>query len=237
MADDLGITGVNEQEVAAPDATGANEPEVAEPDVGQVETPDGSEPSSQWAEMRRQRQAAEARATEAEEKLARYEAEQTARSRALERVTGSEDGDVSVIADSLGVSTEDLLATIEAEQETERMKLENERLQNELNSVKAEKEMASDLQTIQKLDPNIKDLSDLGEQYMNYIKAGLSAEDAYYAVKAKEINTRSTPATPPGKVNNEPPTKDFITEAEWDAMTPEEQAVNWKLGRKSMTQW
>ena len=67
--------------------------------------------------------------------------------------------------------------------------------------------------------------------------AGLSATDAYFAVKSKEAAT--TPSAPKeiGKVNSEPPEKDFFTKEEVDAMTSEQRYKNADKILASFSKW
>ena len=129
------------------------------------------------------------------------------------------------------------MATLEAEQAAARKDLEIQRLKAEVDSTKAEKEMQTALLEVQKIDPEVKSLYELGDDFVAYTKAGLSPENAYYAIKAKEINTKVVPPKEIGKINSEPAAKDFFTEAEVDAMTPAQQKTLWKQIKESMKKW
>lgn len=211
--------GVEVQEVADP----AENPEVTT-ESGKTEM------DAAFAAQRRELQ-------EARQKIAEMEAATNAHNAAMQKLTGSDDGYISAIAENLGVDPEDVLATFNSEQEVAKKDIELEILRNQLNEVKAESAMQADLAVLQKIDPNLKSLGELGESFVNYTNAGLSAEDAYYAVKAREINTRATPATPPGKVNNEPPKKDFFTRDEVMSMSEDEQRANYDTILKSTSKW
>ena len=218
--------------------------EVAEP-VESVETQEVAEPVETSQETTRSGKteadaafAAQRRALqEAERRIAEMEAKQKAQNEALKKLTGSENGYVDTIAENLGVSAEDVLATINAEQEVATKELELEALRKEVNSIRAEKEMQEDLVLLQKIDPDLKAFEDLGESFIKYKSAGLSAEEAYYAIKGKELSTRAIPATPIGTVDNKPPEKDFFTRAEVDAMSEEEQRKNADKILKSAQSW
>ena len=227
--------GVEVQEVAEPEVTGVEEQEVAEPDVAKegVKT----EADAAFARQRRAMEDAERRAAEAERRVAEMEAEQNARREAMRRMTGSDTGDIDAIAENAGVDSDDILAVLESEQAAAKKDLEIQRLQNEVNAVRAEKAMQEDLKKIQEIDPEVKDLSELGDSYPDFIKAGLSAEDAYYACKAKEGATSVTPPKPIGKVNNEPPEKSYYTEAEVNAMSSQEKYDNAEKIMASLKFW
>lgn len=231
------VLGVNESEVAELTDKGVNEPEVAEPDVVEGEEKHKNTPHEAWMEMRKAREEAERRASEAERKVAEMEAAANARNEALRRLTGNENAEIAAIAESIGVDPEDIMATLNAEQESAKKDLVIAQLQEQLESINAEAEMQKDLAVLQRIDPELKDIATLGKSYVNYINAGLSAEEAYYAVKAKEINTKDTPPAVIGKVDNRPPEKDYFTEAEVDAMTPSQQKANAEKILASMGKW
>lgn len=225
-------TGVEVQEVAEPANESVETQEVAEP----VETPEVTTESGKndadaaFAAQRRELQ-------KARQKIAELEANAKAHDMAMQKLTGSNTGYIDAIADNLGADPDDVLATFTNEQEVAKKDLELEILRNQINEVKAESEMREALAEIQKIDPEVTKISDLGEAFINYTNAGLSTEEAYYAIKAKEINTRATPATPPGKANNEPPEKDFFTRDEVMAMSEDEQRANYEKILKSTSKW
>lgn len=230
-------TGAEVQEVAEPATESVETQEVAEPATEPDEQTGKTSADAAFAAQRREIEAANQRAADAERKLAEMEAASNARSAALKKLTGREDADISALADSIGVSAEDIMATMAAERESAQKDVLIAQLQDEITSITVDATMQRDLATIQQIDPNIKDLNDLGEPFVNYIRAGLTAEDAYYAVKAREINTRATPPEVIGKVDSKPPEKDYFTEAEVDAMTPSQQRANADRILASMGKW
>ena len=229
---EMETTGVEVQEFAEPAEESVETQEVAEPvETAEETTKSGrTEADAAFAAQRRELQ-------EAKRRIAEMEAEARAKQQAIEKLTGSKTGDVESISENLGVSAEDVLATITAEEEIVRRELELEELRAEVKSIRADKEMQEDLTLLQKIDPEIKGFEDLGESFINYKKAGLSAEEAYYAIKSKEINTKATPPQPVGKVDGKPPEKDYFTEAEVDAMTDDQQAIHWEKIKNSMKFW
>lgn len=232
--------GVEETEVADPSEEVSEETqEVAEPESEEVvkTSRETDERDTAFAQQRRALQEAEKRAQQAEQKLAAKEAEISARAEVLKRLSGSETADVDALAESLGISSGDVIATMQAEQSKAVLELENQQLKAQLDSVKADNAMQGDLIALQKIDPNIKNLSDLGDDFSRYIAAGLTAEQAYYAIKAKEINTKATPPKEIGKIEDKPIEKDYFTEKEVDAMTPEQVEANLTKIRASMSKW
>ena len=234
---DIENLGVNEPEVAEPVTEGVNEPEVAEPVETEGKGPDGNSASEAWARIRRESAENARRAEEAERALAEMQAREEARSNVVTRLTGRENGDIEVLAESMDLDPSDLASLISAEQDNAEKDNEIQRLSDELASVKAEKQMQADLAEIQKIDPSVTSCEQLGESYVSYIKAGLSATDAYFAVKSKEAAT--TPSAPKeiGKVNSEPPEKDFFTKEEVDAMTSEQRYKNADKILASFSKW
>jgi hypothetical protein len=236
-------TGVEEMEFAEPseeqaEDLGEEEQETAEP-VSEDESADsGKTPSdSAFAEMRRAREQAERDAREAREQLEALQAEQQARQRALDRLSGGrENAELEALADSLGIDVEDVIATLQAEEAQARIQQENEILKKQLANVENERKLDNALVEMNALDPNLSDEDRI--KILEYADKGLSIEDGYYAVKAREINTRATPPKEIGKIGERTPVeKDFYTEAEVDAMTPEQQEANYEVILRSMGRW
>lgn len=131
----------------------------------------------------------------------------------------------------------------------------NERLQQEqLNQQKTKQEaelefyrnkevermMQDDLKRIQGLDPTIKSLNELGNDYFNLIQAGVDAEIAFNAVQAKKQKETKTPPSEIGKINsNSKADKDYYSPSEVDKLTEKElnDPKIWERVRKSMTKW
>lgn len=233
-------TGVEVQEVAEPAETGAEEQEVAEPvDVEETDST-GAEPESgktdqdtAFAELRRAKEEAEAKAKETEKELEQLK---TYRS-LLGKVSDSDVPEIDIVAQALGISPEELETELEEEMQLSEIEKQNEQLSEELEAIKLEKAMQSDLVEIQKIDPTVKELSDLGEYYFKCIQAGMSGIDAYHATKFKESQTKTTPAPEIGKVNQAETKKDFFTKAEVEAMSAAEVEQNLENIEKSMKKW
>ncbi len=103
-----------------------------------------------------------------------------------------------------------------------------------------ERIMADDLQKIQKLDPTVKSLDELGDEYFNLIKAGVEAEIAFGVVQQKKQRETKIPPAEVGKVNsNSKPEKDYYSPEEVDKLTEKEleNPKIWEVVRKSMTKW
>jgi len=221
------ILGVNEPEVAEQVDNGEEVPEIANPDV---EQPRDFERDAAFAQMRRDKEAAE---RERDEAIAREQA----RRDAITRLTGSEDGDLQAIAESNGADFDEISTAFNAYTESVAKDNRITELENQLNEVNAERRLQQDLVEVQAIDPSIKSLDELGKTFYELKAKDVATDAAYWAAKS-EMNAKQFKAPkPPGKVNAEKPEKDHYTEAEWDAMTPEQQSANWKKGMASMKYW
>ena len=228
---DFETTGVEEQEVAEPaeveeTETSAEEPEVAEP---VSEEHQKTEADARFAEMRRAQQEAEKRAADAEAELEQLRTQSEARDAAFARITGrDEDGDIAALAELTGMSEDEVRAEMEAAEESVQKDLKIQQLEQEVMDIRVDKIMQEHLAEVQKIDPTIKSLAELPEEFDDYVRAGLSAKAAYWAVKGEEIAHRSTPPKPPGRVASGTAEKETYSEAEIDAMSSDQLKKNWK---------
>lgn len=210
MSEYLDNTGVEVQEVAEPAeevVTGAEEQEVAEP----VDKSDAA-----FAEMRRE--------------IERLQLENARKDKALGLYFDGENKEVKAIAHAMGQDPADVQKAFDADAKISQ-------LEETLQSERAERAMEKDLAEIQKLDPNVKSLDDLGEAYANYIRAGLSGVEAYAAIKAKENLNTETPPKTIGNLSTAPVKKDYFTSEEVDRMSPSEQLANHEAIMNSMAKW
>lgn len=210
MSEYLDNTGVEVQGVAEPVeevVTGAEEQEVAEP----VDKSDAA-----FAEMRRENE--------------RLRLEIARKDKALGLYFDGENKEVKAIAHAMGQDPADVQKAFDADAKISQ-------LEETLQSERAERAMEKDLAEIQKLDPNVKSLDDLGETYANYIRAGLSGVEAYAAIKAKENLNTETPPKTIGNLSTAPVKKDYFTSEEVDRMSPSEQLANHEAIMNSMAKW
>lgn len=227
---------VEMQEVADPAVeTGEEVQEVTDPESEATEpAPEESgrtEADAAFAQMRREKEQymSELQAARAElDALREKEAQTEARNNAISKLTGDENGQIAALAEVTGLSEEEIIAEMEAAEESAQKDLRIQQLEERINSVEAERLMQADLAVLQKIDPTIASLNDLGDEYVQYIQAGLDPENAYWAIKAKEQANHATPPKEMGKVNTGSAEKDRFTEAEIEAMTPEQRAKNYK---------
>lgn len=234
-------TGANETGFAEQsyEDTGANELDTAEPvseEEVEVEEPavQDDETNSAFARMRRESEQAREEANNLRRELAELKASNEARESTFSRLTGSDNGEISAIAEATGMSEEEVIAEMESAQEMAQKDLRIEQLEEKVTSLEADTLMQKDLQAIQKIDPTIKSLDDLGDGYIDYVVAGLPPERAYWAIKAEQTAKQATPPKAVGKVATGATEKDYYTDAEIDAMTPEQLSKNYK---KVLASW
>lgn len=231
------IEGAVEESTEQPEIT-EPEAEVDEPDdfpdesildPNEADVPEGKRSrDSAFAEMRRAREEAEA---ERDDLLSQIE-ELQRRERQNELIRAAED---------MGMTDEEIaqvLKEAEAEEEREaehnRLTDENERLNQELMDIRITQEMERDLREIQKLDPSVKSLDDLDDDFFTFKSAGLSGEDAFLAMKYKQEKTAFGSAPVMGKANPAAVQRDYYTSEELDALTPEEILENMDKVNRSL---
>ena len=229
MYEDYNIESAESQEVAEPETEeleSAESQEVAEPETSETPTEEVSESESfgrteadaAFAEMRRQNQDLQSQL----EDLARRNA---AMSGALSRYFEGEDDDELVINANAYAEERDpdeYRQQYERDLELERLQAQNSALEEQLIDVEVSRLMQEGLREVQEIDPNIKSLDELGDSFVDFIAAGLSTEDAYWAVQAKERNTKVLAPDAIGKVADTKSERDFFTSEELDALTDED---------------
>lgn len=182
-----------------------------------------TEQDSAFAEMRRKNQELEHENKLMFEALNRY-------------FNGDDAQELSIQANAYADSRDpdEVRAEFERNQETENLRTENESLQEQLMNIQIEQRMADDLRTIQKIDPTIKSLSDLGDSYLNFISAGLDATDAYYASIVRDQKEKVYPPNEIGRIADTKIDRDYYTSEELDNLTDEEMDANWEKVMRSM---
>ena len=218
-----GEAGAEVTEAAEPseaeETVGAEEPEVAEQVTGKTDA------DSRFAEMRRELEELRSTNKDLEEALGNFFEGDT------------EQKIISANAFAQNKTEDEIREEIEAENEWERLHEENEQLSSELLDIKTRTQMEHDLQEIQKIDPEVKDLDALGKDYTDDRRAGLTGVQAYYATKAKRDAEKTTPPAEVGKVNQSSAPKDYFTRDEAMSMSEEEVRKNYDIIRKSMSKW
>ena len=230
MSEEMNL-GVEVQEPAEPAVETHVGVEVQEPAEPAVEVTEGkTEQDAAFAEMRRQLAEMEKRATDAETELSQQRA-------LLGRASDAENPALELVAQSLGIDPDELKQAYEEELEGERLEKEREDLKKEVADLQFEKFKREDLEAVQKIDPSIKNFEELDETFLQCRTAGMSAEQAYYAMKSIQEKTKVTAPEEIGKVNQSNVEKDFFTKAEVEAMSPAEVEKNLEVIEKSMPKW
>ena len=219
-----GEVGAEVSESAEPTETdetvGAEEPEVAEQVTGKTDA------DARFAQMRRENEQLKAERDQLNEALGLF-------------FEGDSDQKiVSAQAMAQNKTEEEIRAEIEAENERERLEDELEQTKSELLGYQTQAQMDKDLKAIQAIDPTVKDLDSLGEDFLDLIASGrVSAVQAYYAAKAKGEAERAVAPAEVGKVNQSEGPKDTYTKEEVEAMSPAEVREHYDAIRKSMKSW
>lgn len=215
------------QEVAAPETVETVENTTVEEKPTQ--TP---EENAKFADYRRKTEAAERRARQFEEESRQlYEAL---------KPYGVEAKTLADVTDHLRAQAserpiEEIRAERAQQTQVQQMLAQKEQELERFRSMAIDQKMKEDLKSIQKLDPTVKDLNSLGEDFLKLVASGVGATVAFQAVQA----TKTPVPKDMGKLNSAPKIKDFYSSAEVDKLTPEEMkdpqirdAV-----RKSMMKW
>ena len=172
-----------------------------------------AEENSKYAEARRQAEA-EARAVKAQndrllQALGQYGYEGTP----------DEIAD-AILAQTQGITVEEATAQREAQEKAEH---EKQTLLSEMEFYRSkaiEKMMDDDLKTIQSVYPDVKNLSELGNEFFSLLGATKDPLLSYEAVQAKKAKTLKPTPQEIGAVNSSSSKeKDFYTPAEVDKLT------------------
>ena len=192
-----------------------------------------AEENSKYAEARRQAEA-EARAIKAQndrllQALGQYGYEGTP----------DEIAD-AILAQTQGITVEEATAQREAQEKEER---EKQTLLSEMEFYRSkaiEKMMDDDLKTIQSVYPDVKNLTELGNEFFSLLGATKDPLLSYEAVQAKKAKTLKPTPQEIGAVNSSSSKeKDFYTSAEVDKLTPKELRNPSIMAKvmESMTKW
>lgn len=214
-------TSAEMQEVAEPaDVESEEMTEVAEPSESQGVPEQQTERSADaaFAEMRRQNQAYQ---QELEQQKRITKALQDALGLYFE---GDDPEELALAARAYAEerSIDDVRQDYEHEREFMRMQEDNKLLRDQLMDLQVDSMMREALLELQSIDPSITDLESLGQDFANYIAAGLSTKQAYYATRALQANEKVFAPQSIGKVQSQSLERDYYTSEEIDALTDEE---------------
>jgi len=146
----------------------------------------------------------------------------------------------AIEAHTSGKSVEEIRSAREAKarEDADIQKLRNENAA--FRQREAKRVFDEDLKTVQKLDPNVKNLNELGRDFFALRAQGVSTEVAYNAIKGVRDAQKVAPPPAIGKVNTKTKVeRDFYTSDEVDKLTAEELDDPKVMAKvmKSMTKW
>jgi len=241
-----------DQEVVEPDESpeeGSNYPEVANPESeGEVVEEQSHEDNAKFQEYRHKMEEIQRERDEVQRELDELKAAQAVRDEVYSEYLEDDDEDIdSILADALGITTEELNARIEERAEIERLKAENEKFKAErAEALQREQEareneaLTQQLAEVNKIDPSIKNVLDFEEKFAglsqtpsDYLDKGMSLVQTYWALKSELDAHKRTPPPEVGGVKNEPTEQEFYSKEDVMAMTPEERTRKWKQIRAS----
>lgn len=236
-----------DQEVAEPDEDseeGSNYQEVANPESEEEVTEEQShEDNAKFQEFRHRMEEAERERDEIQRELDELRAMQTVKEQVVAEYANDEYDDYDeIVAEALGISSEELEARIEERARIERLEAENAQFRAEKEeALRREQEareneaLTNQLAAVNKIDPTITNVMDFEEKFAglsqtpsDYLEKGLTLEQAYWALKAELDAHKRTPPPEAGGIKSEPTEKPFYTKDDVLAMTPEERAKHWK---------
>lgn len=224
---------VETQEVAEPETEALESEETQEVAETAPETEDSTEESSgkteadaRFAEMRRQNQALEHEKQQMMQALQRY-------------FDGESVEDLVINANAYAEQRdpEEYREEWQHNQEFDSLQAENEDLREQLLNAQVERVMREDLAAIQAIDPNVKSLEELGDAFIKMrlnSEMSLTAEEAYYACKARELKSKILAPDAIGRVSDTKTERDYYTSEELDNLTDEEMDANWDKVMRSM---
>ena len=239
----------NTQEAAEPaELEGANETEVAEP--SEVEADEQTDEQSEEEPADEQDSKTNAAFAEQRRRIAELEKELAERDKAKEQADREAeeqaelDEQVQAIVDyakEQGLSDDEIEEVLdeffedhETDKELKRLQDEIDRRDEELVDIQLQQLAMQDLAEVQKIDPNIKDLDDLGDEFFRLRSLDIEPKRAYYMIHSADEQMKPHGAYAPGKINQARQESDYYTSEELDNLSKEEMHANWDKVMRSM---
>ena len=182
-----------------------------------------TEQDAAFAEMRRQNQQLERDNALMREALLRYFDGESAEELSINANAYAEERDPA-----------EYRAEFERTERLRTLEQENEELNNRLIDAEVEALMREGLREVQAIDPNVKNLDELGETFANFIAAGLPTKEAYYATKAMEMKEKVLAPSAIGRVADTKAERDYYASEELDNLTDAEMDANWDKVMRSL---
>ena len=231
----------NMQEAAEPaELEGANETEVAEP--SEVEADEQTDEQSEEEPADEQDSKTNAAFAEQRRRIAELEKELEERDKAKELAESEAqeqaelDEQVQAIVEyarEQGLDDDDI-EDHETDKELKRLQDEIDRRDEELVDIQLQQLAMQDLAEVQKIDPNIKDLDDLGDEFFRLRSLDIEPKRAYYMIHSADEQMKPHGAYAPGKINQAKQESEYYTSEELDNLSKEEMHANWDKVMRSM---
>lgn len=218
------IESAESPEVADPETTEQAETEEVEAQETTTEEPLRTESDRAFAEQRRHIQELERQNSLLVGALGRYFEGEDA-----------EDLSVQALAHADQRDPEAVRAELARDLELEELRRERDELRTAQLDMEVENLMRRSLNEIQAIDPSVKSLDELGETFVNFIGAGLSAKEAYYATQVRDGKEKVYAPSPIGKMSDTRVERDHYTSEELDNLSDEEMDANWDKVMRSMS--
>jgi hypothetical protein len=182
-----------------------------------------TESDAAFAEMRRKNEGLEHDVQILQDALSRYFDGETPEELALRAQAYSEEREY-----------DDVKADYDRDRELEELREQVRIAEEERQNLEIDQLIAQGLRDVQEIDPTIKSLEELGETFANFIGAGLSAKQAYYATQQMEAREKIHAPDGVGKIADNKTEREYYTSEELDNLTDEEMDANWEKVKKSL---
>lgn len=220
---DVGGTGVEAPEAADPvDEVGEEEQEVAEP----VNETGKTDSDAAFAQMRRDLEAANRKALEAENQRAEYE-------QALGLFFDGENKVAQARAYHDNIPLEQVISDMENARREKDLETQLESIQKERDALLLENLKAQDLRELAAAGYKLESVDELGSDYFAYRGMGITPVQAYEGLQLK----KGTKPKAMGEVKQATPERETFTRDEVERMSSAERVKNFDKIRKSMSTW
>lgn len=189
----------------------------------QSENSGRTESDAAFAEMRRKNEGLEHDVQILQDALSRYFDGETPEELALRAQAYSEEREY-----------DDVKADYDRDRELEELREQVRIAEEERQNLEIDQLIAQGLRDVQEIDPTIKSLEELGETFANFIGAGLTAKQAYYATQQMEAREKVHAPSGVGKIADNKTEREYYTSEELDNLTDEEMDANWDKVKKSL---
>ena len=182
-----------------------------------------TETDAAFAEMRRKNEGLEHDVQILQDALSRYFDGETPEELALRAQAYSEEREY-----------DDVKADYDRDKELDDLREKVRLAEEEKMNLEIDQLIAQGLRDVQEIDPTIKSLEELGETFANFIGAGLTAKQAYYATQQMEAREKVHAPSGVGKIADNKTEREYYTSEELDNLTDEEMDANWDKVKKSL---